>query len=381
LLGCYILVGAAILLSLASLRGEWDRRRYIQEAIAGPAADDLPPATLIVPLKGADEGLRENLASLMRLDYPDYELIVVAREPEDIPEDVVPEEARVVIAGAGDPGNSEKINNLLAAVETARAESQVFAFADSDGRVSRRWLSALVDGLREDGAGAATGYRWYIPEPPDYWSMLRSSWNAVIAGGFGAGEPRFAWGGAMAIRRDVFDKTGVAEHWRGSVSDDYALSTAVQKAGLRVVFAPGAFVASTGHTTAGELLRWTERQLVITRVYRPLLWATGLAAHVLYCTAQVSAVAIALLGNLWGLAGLAAILGIGAWKGANRAATVAPAFPRRRAWFQLNGWVYAVLDSATTWLWLYSFLASATTRTIDWRGTRYRISSRGVRRL
>lgn len=381
MLGFYILVGAAVLMSLASLRGERERRRYIQDALAKPPAENLPPATVIVPVKGEDEGLRENLASLMRLDYPDYELIVVAREAEDIPEGVVPDEARTVIAGPGDPGNSDKINNLLAAVESARGESQVFAFADSDGRVSRRWLTALVGGLAEDRAGASTGYRWYVPEPPDYWSMLRSSWNAVIAGGFGAGEVRFAWGGAMAIRRDVFEQARVAGHWRGSVSDDSALSTAVHEAGLRILFAPGAFVASTDHTTAGELLRWTERQLVITRVYRPKLWAVGLAAHVLYCTAQVSAVAIALLGSLWGLAGLAVILGIGAWKGANRAATVAPAFPRHRFWFRLNGWVYAVLDSATTWLWLYSFLASATTRTIDWRGTRYRISSRGVRRL
>ena len=34
---------------------------------------------MIVPVKGQDEGLRENLAALAALDYPDYELIVVAR--------------------------------------------------------------------------------------------------------------------------------------------------------------------------------------------------------------------------------------------------------------------------------------------------------------
>ena len=36
------------------------------------------PVTLIVPVKGYDEGLRENLAALAALDYPDYELIVAA---------------------------------------------------------------------------------------------------------------------------------------------------------------------------------------------------------------------------------------------------------------------------------------------------------------
>ena len=48
-------------------------------------AETLPPVTVIVPVKGYDEGLRENLAALAALDYPDYELIVAANWAEDIP--------------------------------------------------------------------------------------------------------------------------------------------------------------------------------------------------------------------------------------------------------------------------------------------------------
>ena len=49
--------------------------------------DDSPViATVIVPVKGEDAGLAENLEALAELDYPDYELFVVARAEEDIPE-------------------------------------------------------------------------------------------------------------------------------------------------------------------------------------------------------------------------------------------------------------------------------------------------------
>ena len=68
--------------------------RGVRGGASGPApSDDLPPATVIVPVKGDDEGLRENLAALASLDYPDYELIVAAQSADDIPRGVLPARA------------------------------------------------------------------------------------------------------------------------------------------------------------------------------------------------------------------------------------------------------------------------------------------------
>src|SRR5215475_10285149 len=127
------LAGLAIFLSLLSLRGSRRRSDYVTRRLSAPD-EDLPPATVIVPVKGEDEGLRENLAALASLDYPDYELIVVAHSADDIPRGVLPSRARVVLAHGGDPETAEKVQNLLAAVRAARKHTQVFAFADSDGR-------------------------------------------------------------------------------------------------------------------------------------------------------------------------------------------------------------------------------------------------------
>jgi len=367
-------------MAVLSLVSDLGRRKWVLRRLSEDPRE-CPPASVIVPVKGAGEGLAGNLASLAALDYPEYELIVVSRRPEDIPAGVIPSGARVITAGDGPPGAGEKVNNLMAAVREARPQSELLAFADSDGRVQPGWLKALVRGLEDENAGAATGYRWHLPEPAGSWPLLRSVWNAVIAGGFGPGRNRFAWGGAMAIRREAFKRLGVAERWRGSLSDDYALSAAVRDAGMEIVYAPGALVISGDHTSPREFLAWIRRQMVITRIYRPGLWSLGLVAHLVYCGAMLASAYLALHGNLTGLYTLIAQLGLGSWKGANRLRVARLSLPESAGWFRRHGWVHIWWVPLGTWIWLYSFLASALTSTIEWRGNRYRLSAGKVEKL
>src|SRR6185369_3061321 len=121
-------------------------------------------------------------------------------------------------------------------------------------------------------------------------------------GSFGAGRAHFAWGGAMALRREVFESARVAEYWRGAVSDDYRLTHAMRAAGLEIRFAPRAMVASEGDCKAGEFLSWAVRQMIITRVYSPGLWRIGFVAHVVYCGAMVLAAAAIAAGHVWAVA-------------------------------------------------------------------------------
>jgi cellulose synthase/poly-beta-1,6-N-acetylglucosamine synthase-like glycosyltransferase len=364
----WLLAVPAILAGLASLRAG---RRQLQAVQAPPPPDWTPPATLIVPVKGHDDGLAENLGSLAAQDYPDYELLIVARASGDPALACSPPGARVVIAGPGDPGGGEKIHNLLAAVEQARAASMVLAFADSDGRVEPSWLRSLVAPLQDGRVGATTGYRWYFPDQGGFWSLLRSAWNAVIFGGFGAGAPAFAWGGAMALRRETFRTARVPEFWRGAVSDDYRLTQAVRSAGLEIRFAPGAMVAAPGESTRGEFFSWAVRQMIITRVYAPRLWWIGLAGHVLYCGAQALGFGLLLLGRWWVLPFWLLTIVPGVWRAELRRRAARVLFPQRTTWLDRFALPYGLLSPVTTWAWLYTFVASAFTRTIEWRGWRY----------
>lgn len=365
-------VGPALLLAILSLGGERKRAAYVERRLAETPAG-LPPATVIVPVKGDDDGLRENLAALASQDYPDYELIVVAHSASDIPAGVLPHNVHVVLANGDDPSTGEKVQNLAAAVTAARKYSQVFAFADSDGRVTRRWLRALVTPLAEPGVGASTGYRWFAPEPPTFWSLMRSVWDAVALSRLGPGDCGFAWGGAMAIRRETFYDLEIRQQWKKTVSDDYALSAAVRAAGLTIAFAPGAMVPCYERITASRLFAWMRRQMTITRVYNGRLWWLALIAHFFYCGGMAASIVASIRGSRLAEWALIAQLSPGMLKGLNRATLAKAALPECQAWFQRHQWVHAIWVPLGTWLWLVALVSSAFGNTIQWRGNRYKL--------
>jgi cellulose synthase/poly-beta-1,6-N-acetylglucosamine synthase-like glycosyltransferase len=372
----WLLVGPAIVLAFLSLRGERKRARYVDQRLAeAEKPRDWPRATVIVPVKGMDEGLRENLQSLASLDYPDYELVVSARTAADIPPGVLPHNVKVVLGSDEETGASEKIKNLIAGIKLVGKTSAVLAFADSDGRVPRGWLRALVAPLDREGVGASTGYRWYVPQPPDFWSLVRSVWNGAIVSGLGPGDCPFAWGGATAIRADLFTELKIQQkYWTTWVSDDYALAEAVHAAGLRIAFAPGAMVAATDHVTCRQFFRWAQRQMTITRVFKPALWRTGLIAHFVYCIGMAAVIGASVAGNRLAEWALLAQLSPGMLKGTNRAVLAKAELPEFKAWFDRHGWVHAIWVPFVTWIWLVTLLSAAFNHAIEWRGKLYYLS-------
>ncbi|MGO9230089.1 MAG: glycosyltransferase [Bryobacteraceae bacterium] len=369
---CWLIAGSAALVALASLRGERRRAAYAKACLA-ERATTLPPATVIVPIKGDDEGLRDNLAALTALDYPDYELLVAAQTAADIPPGVLPRQVKVVLARGGSAEASEKVQNLMAAVAAARRGSTVFAFADSDVRVTAGWLRALAAPLEEPGVGASTGYRFFVPQPAGAWSLLRGVWDGAAFGLLGPGDNPFAWGGSMAIRRELFFAAGVPERWATAISDDYALSDAVHRAGLRIAFAPGALAASPERITARRFFAWSRRQMLLTRVYAPRLWWAAFAAHALYCGGMAVAASAWLRGSAAAPWLLAAQLLPGMAKGFLRTRRARSSLPTEAAWFRRWGWTHTLLAPLVAWLWLVTLLTSAFGSSIDWRGRKYRL--------
>ena len=368
----WFFAGPALLLALFSLRGERKRAAYVARRLA-ETSGWLPPASVIVPVKGQDEGLRENLAALASLDYPDYELIVAADTAADIPPGVLPRRAKVVLAHGTDSVNSEKVRNLLAAVRATRKRTEIFAFADSDGRPPKGWLRALVAPLEAPEVGASTGYRWFTPVPPTFWSLLRGVWDAVCNGALREGDAPFAWGGAMAIRKETFFEARVPEYWREAISDDYALAAAVHHEGMQIAYAPGALVPSFERLGAAATFRWIRRQMTITRIYNSRMWWPALIAHVFYCGGMAASVIASIEGSRLAEWALIAQLSPGMLKGVNRAALAKAALPEREPWFKRHAWVHAIWIPLATWLWLAGLLASAWGNTIEWRGKRYRL--------
>src|SRR5262249_3302026 len=73
------------------------------------------------------------------------------------------------------------------------------------------------------------------------------------------------------------------EEWQNSVSDDYSMTSALLRAGQPIVFLPECLTVSYVECDFAGLMEFTNRQMRITRVYSPKLWARAAATHALFC--------------------------------------------------------------------------------------------------
>jgi cellulose synthase/poly-beta-1,6-N-acetylglucosamine synthase-like glycosyltransferase len=370
----------SLVAALQSLRGSAQYRGYAQrsrERGSDVPDSDLPSVTLVVPCCGDEDGLEENLEAVLGQDYPALEVRFAVEDEDDAALPAIetvrarhPGRSEVVLAGPGN-GRGQKVHNLLAAL-AARPVAEVIAFADSDGRPEPGWLRRLVAELDEAGVGVASSYRFYRPEPAGFGTLLRSVWNLSVLALLGDHDRNFAWGGSMALRRDVFERARVREAWRGALSDDYAVTHAVRGAGLRVAFVPDCLVGSEGPIGTAATLRWAARQISITRVYWPMLFGLAVVSS---GSATAFLVLAPLAGGILPLSLLAAVLALGCASGGVRAVALARLAPRWRDDVRRFLWAYVLLAPLAGLVTFYGVARALLSRRIEWRGTLYEMRS------
>jgi ceramide glucosyltransferase len=388
----YFFAAVSIWLGLVSLRGGVRFVRYFQSELAKEYPQFTPFATVFVPCRGVDEGLEENINAIFAQDYPAFEIVFVSDRASD-PAFAVIDEARRSFTGKSGPtmrfvisgpaiSCGQKVHNLRAAVAEADSQSEVFVFVDTDARPGPNWLQFLVRPLQDPNLGATTGYRWFIPAGGGFFSHLRSVWNGAITSALGERlEKNFCWGGSTAIRRETFDERKIVEYWRGTVSDDFALTRALHEGDLPIKFVPQCLTASVEDCTLKELIEFTTRQLKITRAYAAHLWRGVLTGSVLFVLVFFGGVALVVVRALLGLSFvtplvlLLIIFALGSMKSHFRLRAVSGVIPDRRlrspgtTLAQLTLWPLASL------LYLYNALAAAFSRRITWRGITYELKS------
>lgn len=186
----------------------------------------------------------------------------------------------------------------------------------------------------------------------------------------------------MAIRAEDFKRLKVREnYWAFTVSDDYCLGKAVHDHGGRIRFEPRCLLASHEDSSFADFMRWTNRQIIITRVYAPHLWRLGLAAHLLYSLTFICGIIAVLTPATSGLeklgvaAVLATILGLGMAKGKIRTIVAREIFPEERHSLAMMGDRYWQLAPLVPWVMLCNFVIAGFARTIEWGGVLYRLRS------
>jgi ceramide glucosyltransferase len=247
-----------------------------------------PPISVLKPLRGAEPGLYDNLLSFAQQDYPVLQIVLGVRNPSD---SALPAARRLVrdlpvadIAVVVDPratGNNLKIANLENMLPSARHD--ILVLADSDIRVGRDYLDAVVAPLLQPRTGIVTCLYKGVPTG-GLWSELGALHinfgflpSALLAEVLGIGGGCF--GATIAIRRRLFERIGGFATLRDELADDHRIGAAVRTLGLATVLSPYLVENRVSETSLAGLWRHELRWARTVRTLAPVGFAGSIVTH------------------------------------------------------------------------------------------------------
>ncbi|MGE3727635.1 MAG: glycosyltransferase [Candidatus Sericytochromatia bacterium] len=351
-------------------------------------AQEWPRVALISPCKDLDPDFEDNMRMLLQQDYPNYEIVFVTLDEQDdsypvlqrmVAESPVP--ARLLLGGFSKK-RCQKLDNIMAAMDALDESIDIYAFVDSDARVSSDWLRNLVAPLAQENIGASTSYRWYRPEPGRAITYALALWTGYQFSNFYLNRYVATWGGSMAITRKRFEALNIRKEWDNALSDDCVLNECVRRAGYRVEFVAASMTSLSSEYSLKDILIFAVRQCVIGKHTLKEAWygslimltlihlAGGVGLWQLFSALQTGE---PIAFTTWGMLSFI-------WAGVVQCALFIEALnlirDRRPDSDPLGGKVYWALWSpfAYIFVWL-TLLASAFTDRFVWRQIYYRMIS------
>lgn len=393
---------AAITLSVLVSIHQWESRRLVRRRLRSyekirNKKRYTPRVAVVVPVKGLDVGLEQNLAALFRLNYPHYSLVFVVESDDDAAAPVIDRlmarssvPCRRIVAGIADDCG-QKVHNLRVATSQISPCREVLAFVDADARPHPDWLWNLVSHLntRRFGRdrrtyGAATGYRWMVPERLSLANLVLCSANSGVAGLLGRHDYNLIWGGSWALRRETFDEIGLRNDWHGTLSDDLVAARTLSHNGLSIYYEPGSLCASPVEVDWHQLFEFMRRQYLIARRYAPFHWRCATAGTALmqlgFWGNLAAAIGLLATGRReWVASALACLFLYGlaalrAWYRQDAARRALPALAAKLRWAAWFDILVSPFVGLVSWL---TMLSSAFGDQITWRDVTYRIRSGG----
>jgi len=236
-------LSSAVFLGLAGLgviRFRADARKQVRSV---PDDAHLPPISVLKPVHGLEARLKENIESFFRQDYPDYEILFAADEPDDAALDVVREvcaryphiRSRVLVTGTPWP------NPVVYAFHCMSEASahDILVTTDSDVEVDPRYLREIVPPLLDPQVGMVTCvYRG--KNAAGFFSGLTAIGMSVemTAGVLVANlleGMKFGLGPTTVVRKDSLASIGGYTALRDYIAYDFAIGNLMAKNGYQVV--------------------------------------------------------------------------------------------------------------------------------------------------
>jgi ceramide glucosyltransferase len=340
---------------------------------------NLPPVSILKPLKGTDPDIYESLRSHCLQDYPEYEIVFGVSDASDpavasvrqLQREFPDREIHLVISPQ-QLGPNLKVSNLEQMLASARFQHLIVN--DSDIRVEPDYLRRIIAPLNDERMGMVTClYRGVaVPTLGSRLEALGISTEfcaGVLVARQLEGGLQFGLGSTLAFRRADLDRIGSFKSIVDFLADDYELGRRIAGLGLQVVLSD--IVVET-HLPAYDLHGFLSHQL---------RWARGVrdaraAGYVgLVCTFGLMWSLLALMGAggapwSWAVAGVTVLLRLAV------AAVVGHSVLHDRQVMK-EMWLLPVRDLVAVAVWIASFAGN----TVTWRGDRFDLKKGRLIRL
>jgi GT2 family glycosyltransferase len=225
-------------------------QRAYSELPARPRRD-WPRISVVVCTFNGAATIRDTLDALGRLDYANYEVVVV----NDGSTDATPE-----IAAGYDVKLVTTENQGLAMarnVGLAAASGEIVAYLDDDAYPDRDWLTYLALGFLESDVCGVGGPNLLPPEDGDVAECVANAPGGPAHVLLDDREAEHIPGCNMAFRKDWLEAVGGFDPQFRCAGDDVDLCWSVQQRGGRIGFHAGALV---WHHRRGSVVRYWRQQ-------------------------------------------------------------------------------------------------------------------------
>ena len=253
-----------------------------------------PKAAIIAPHYGWDADTEAHAKGLLHQDYAGaYEVFFVTHQKSDSGHDVsyphlceIAEphpNIHVLLAPNIVENNlprSQKVQNLLTAIEKLPDDIEVIAFVDADVAIRENWLTLLVNPLQEPDIGTTVGGRFYFPQTWNIASLAESIWVNFQMSVQGDHRYTMVWGGSNAFRREMLEKAHILQRWEEATIEDLNTTLAMRDVKHKVHFVPDCVaITRTANRTWHQIFEFTNRQVIMT--FHMGLWAQWFASLII----------------------------------------------------------------------------------------------------
>lgn len=217
-------------------------------------------ASIVVAAYNAQETIEPLIKSLLELDYPNKEIIIVNDGSTDKTAEII-KKYPVILINQPNQGASAARNNGL-----NHAKSEIIAYTDSDCVVARDWLKNLIKHFDDPEVGAVTGQTIFATD--NHCTSWVRSLDIEERNNSRKKYTRLANGPNSAFRRDLLKKIG-GFNPKWFHAEDTEVSYNIWKEGFKIIYEPNAIVH---HVPENNWRKYLKKRYRDAYAFTRILW-------------------------------------------------------------------------------------------------------------